>query len=160
MIFVTVGNATQGFGRLLKAVDDLARGGFFGREDVFMQTGHNPEFRSTASQVQPFISLIDFQRRISEASLIISHGGCTVFQVLRAGKVPVVMPRMKKFGEHVNDHQVSFIEALARDQWIVPACHSEDLAQAIEEARRRKPRPWPVGRIQNLVAADLKTLFV
>lgn len=159
MIFVTVGNATQGFRRLLNGVDELARQGFFGDEKIFMQTGHNAGFQSLACQCQPFISLADFQRHLTEATLVISHGGCTVFQALRAGKVPVIMPRMRKHGEHVNDHQVVFAETLARDGWIVPAYSPAELPEAILEARRRKPQPWPTGQIHQMVATAIDELL-
>ena len=38
-MFVTVGNATQGFARLLQAVDAAAGEGFFEGEPVLIQTG-------------------------------------------------------------------------------------------------------------------------
>src|SRR5262245_52224783 len=106
MVFVTVGNATQGFRRLLDAVAKLAEDGFFDGETVFVQSGHNPEFGSASCEVRPFISMDEFNERMESASLIICHGGCTQLQAVQMGKVPVVMPRREKFNEHVNDHQV------------------------------------------------------
>ncbi len=159
MIFVTVGNATQGFMRLLKGVDDLARQGAFGQEEIFMQVGHNPGFLSSHCKVEPFISMEEFQKRMSAASLIIAHGGCTVFQAFRLGKLPVVMPRMKRFGEHVNDHQVTFVETLAREKRLVPAYSPEDLANAVKEARSRTPEPWPKGQMQDLVRTAIEELL-
>ena len=159
MIFVSVGNATQAFGRLLQAVDRLADAGSFGAEEVFIQAGHNPQFKSVRCALQPFIALVEFQRRLTEASLVICHGGCTVFQVLRAGKVPVVMPRMREYGEHVNDHQVEFTRALARDGWIIPAYGPEDLAPAIQKARAQPPKTWPVGQLHQWIERDIAEYF-
>ena len=42
---------------------------------------------------------------------MITHGGPASFiEVLQAGKIPVVVPRLAEFGEHVNDHQEEFVK--------------------------------------------------
>lgn len=33
---------------------------------------------------------------------------------LQIGKVPIVVPRRKDYGEHVNNHQVKFLRAVAK----------------------------------------------
>lgn len=39
-----------------------------------------------------------------------THGGpASFFAALEAGKFVSVVPRLKKFGEHVNDHQIEFV---------------------------------------------------
>lgn len=140
MVFVTVGNATQGFRRLLDAVDDLARRDFF-EDRVFIQSGHNADFQALHCDATPFVSMDDFNQMMENASLIICHGGCTQLQAIRLGKVPVVMPRREKYGEHVNDHQMQLVEALAAERKIVPVHEPDDLVQAIIEARQRNKTP-------------------
>ena len=140
MVFVTVGNATQGFRRLLEAVDGLAGDGGF-EDRVFIQSGHNPDFQARHCDVASFVSMDDFNRLMEDADLIICHGGCTQLQAIRLGKVPVVMPRREKYGEHVNDHQVQLVEALAAENKIVPAYEPADLARAVVEARRLNKTP-------------------
>ncbi|MBN4054814.1 hypothetical protein JYT87_03805, partial [Nitrospira defluvii] len=54
----------------------------------------------------------------------------------RLGKTPIVMPRRKKYGEHINDHQVQLVQALAAEGRIIPAYEPEDLPRAIEEVKR------------------------
>jgi UDP-N-acetylglucosamine transferase subunit ALG13 len=136
MVFVTVGNATQGFRRLLDAVDRAAAEGTFGTETVFLQSGHNPEFISSRCEVKPFISMDEFNEKMESASLIICHGGCTQLQAIKIGKIPVVMPRLKKYREHVNDHQLQLVEALASEKRIIPAYEPDHLPAAIAEARK------------------------
>lgn len=159
MIFVTVGNATQGFSRLLDAVEKLAVSGAFGSEEVFMQIGNNRSFHPKACQVAPFLTMEEFQSRMSSARLIVCHGGCTVFQALRLGKLPVVMPRMKRYGEHVNDHQVIFVKALTAEHRVVPAYEAGDLAEAVKEASVRTPLPWPEGQMQTLIGQAIRELL-
>lgn len=77
-----------------------------------------------------------------EADVIVSHGGCgTLLECIRLRKTPVVMPRRKKYGEHINDHQIQLVEALAAEGRIVAAYEPSDLPRAIAEARSRKTQP-------------------
>jgi UDP-N-acetylglucosamine transferase subunit ALG13 len=136
LIFVTVGNATQPFDRLLSAIDELAGKGVFEGEHVLIQSGNSPEFEARHCEVRPFISMDEFSDLMEQASLIICHGGCgTQLHAIRLGKIPIVMPRLEKHGEHLNDHQLQLVQALAAERKIVPAYDVNDLAQAIIQAR-------------------------
>lgn len=141
MTFVTVGNATQPFPRLLDAVQRLARDL---PEPLVIQWGNNPSFASTFGARRPFLPPDEFERHIQEARLVISHGGAgTVLHALAADKVPVVMPRQARYGEHIDDHQRELVEALARMGRVVPAWEAADLPDAVGEALARKDGPPP-----------------
>jgi UDP-N-acetylglucosamine transferase subunit ALG13 len=135
LIFVTVGNATQRFRRLLDGLERIATEGLFGSEPVLIQSGNDPDFKSRRAEVRPFLPMDEFMETLKEADLIVSHGGCgTLLSAVRLGKIPVVMPRRKKYGEHVNDHQVQLTEALAAEGLVIPAYEMEDLPGAIAKA--------------------------
>lgn len=162
MTFVTVGNPKQGFGRLLDAVEDLAGKGVSVLAPVFVQAGHNVDFRPVYCEWTSFLLAEEFQRRMAQSDLIITHGGAgTLLHALRLGKVPVVMPRRKKYGEHVNDHQVQLVEAFASDGWIVPAYEPEDLPVAIAKAREcgRRNGPRSPSRMATLVGQAIDELI-
>jgi UDP-N-acetylglucosamine transferase subunit ALG13 len=162
LIFVTIGNTTQGFRRLLEAVDLLAGKGMLGDEKIFLQTGSTLNVRPSYCEHKPFLPMDEFQQWVEKADLIICHGGCgTLLQTLQLGKVPVVMPRRKKYGEHVNDHQVQLVEALASEGRIIRAYDQEDLPEAIAEARRRnsQPVPQPPSQMLELVAKAIEELM-
>jgi UDP-N-acetylglucosamine transferase subunit ALG13 len=160
MVFVTVGNATQGFRRLLDAVAEQAKNGVLKGEMVFIQSGHNPDFSSNFCQYRPFLSIDEFDEKMAKADLIICHGGCTQLQAVRMGKIPVVMPRQKKCGEHVNDHQVQLVQTLASEKQVVPAYEPKDLPAAIIEARNlRSPRlSFHTSDMFELVRSAMKEL--
>lgn len=144
MIFVTVGNATQGFGRLLNKIDDLAGQGFFADEQVFIQAGNNSDFIASNCRQENFLSPDQFTEMIGNADLVISHAGAgTLIQVLGAGKIPVVMPRHQQYSEHVDDHQVELVKALASEGRVIPAYEPEDLPEAIISGQRRNRQPVP-----------------
>jgi len=161
LIFVTVGNANQAFERLLQTVERLAAEGLIA-DDVLVQAGNNPDFRPLHCKVVSFLPLAEFERCVSEARVVVSHAGAgTLIHVLRAGKAPVVMPRRRKYGEHVDDHQMEIVEVLAADGRVIPAYEPEDLLGAIAEAARRgaqQPPPTPV-RMVELVSQAIEELL-
>jgi UDP-N-acetylglucosamine transferase subunit ALG13 len=139
MIFVTVGNATDPFKRLLDEVDRLAGAGIFGGHQVMVQSGNNATFNPAHCMKIPFMKMEDFMKAVEEADLVICHGGAgTLLHVLNRGKVPVVMPRRVRYGEVVDDHQLELVTALAEQGRIVAALEPTDLAAAIGAARHRQ----------------------
>jgi UDP-N-acetylglucosamine transferase subunit ALG13 len=138
MIFVAVGNARQSFDRLVNAAAALGRTG----QNVIVQHGHTRIVQSPDFTPVAFLSSDEFDRYLHLASVIVCHGGCgTVLQSIRAGKVPVVVPRRKHLREHVNDHQLELAEELARQGYVV-ACHDvRDLSGAIARAQAISPPP-------------------
>lgn len=160
MVFVTVGTATQEFRRLLETVDSLAGDGKFQGEDVFMQTGRSG-FVPRYCKYTQLLSVDEFQEWLKRANVIICHGGCTQLEIVRMGKVPIVMPRLKRYGEHVNDHQLQLVEALAAEGRVIHAHGPEDLLRAIAEARQGNmdAAPPPRSQMVSLVATAIAELM-
>lgn len=160
MVFVTVGNATQGFRRLLDAVDMLAGKGVF-NDQVIIQAGNNKDFCALNCAQEDFFSAAQFAEMIRCAELVISHAGAgTLLHALQAGKVPIVMPRRKKYSEHVDDHQVELVRALTPGRRIVAAYEVGDLADAVLAARGRRYQvvPYHPSRMLDLVAGAIDEL--
>ncbi len=136
MIFVTVGNTLQGFRRLLEAVEREAQHGILRGEDILFQSGHTSGFVSITGRLVPFMPLEEFEENVRQAELVISHAGAgTLIHVFRARKVPLVMPRQKRYGEHVDDHQLELVKVLAEQERIISVLNALELANAIERAR-------------------------
>jgi UDP-N-acetylglucosamine transferase subunit ALG13 len=143
MIFVTVGNANQGFRRLLDAIDDLAASDIFKHDSVLVQCGSNSDFHPRNCAKQDFFPPEKYRELIETAEIIVCHGGAgTLHHVFQAGKVPVVMPRRQKYAEHVDD-QYALVKALAEQGRVIPAFEPADLPGAVCEARGLAPRPAP-----------------
>lgn len=107
MIFVTVGTHEQQFNRLIKEVDCLKKERVI-KEDVFVQTGYS-DYQPRYCEWKPVLRFDEMKLYFSKADIIITHGGPSTFMsVLNEGKVPIVVPRLMKYGEHVNDHQLDF----------------------------------------------------
>ena len=126
MIVLNVGTESFGFDRLVRAVDEAALG--LG-EPVFAQIGscaHEPRAMEHARLV-PFDEL---RARLTSASRVVCHAGAgTTLLAMSLGHVPVLLPRLAKHGEHVDDHQVEFAERLAERGLALCA---RDAAEAVE----------------------------
>lgn len=107
MIFVTVGTHEQQFNRLIEEMDRIKQQDL-SDEEVMIQTGfstYKPKYCMSSNMI-PYS---DMQNYIEKARIVITHGGPASFVVpLQKGKIPIVVPRQKRYGEHVNDHQMEF----------------------------------------------------
>ena len=107
MIFITVGTHEQPFDRLLKCIDNMIDEGII-KEEVFCQKGFS-EYEPKNYKSENLIPYEKMQDYIKRARIIITHGGPASFlDPLKYGKIPIVVPRKKEFGEHVNNHQLDF----------------------------------------------------
>jgi beta-1,4-N-acetylglucosaminyltransferase len=141
--FVSVGNATQPFTRLLEAVCELAPQF---PQPVFVQFGSVPTFHCLSCNGVAYMGMGDFEQRISAAELLILHAGAgSVIHAIRAGKTPVVMPRRASLGEHVDDHQLEFARQLEKAGKILVAHDVATLASSAAMALQRQRIPSPGG---------------
>lgn len=131
MIFVTVGTHEQGFERLIKEIDRLKEKKVI-LEDVIVQKGYT-EYEPEYCQTYNLIDYEKLQQYLSEARIIITHGGPASFIApLSIGKIPIVVPRQKQYNEHVNDHQVDFVKQVVnRFNSIIPVYDIEELEEKI-----------------------------
>ncbi len=112
MIFVTVGTHEQPFNRLVQEIDNLKRDGII-TEDVIMQTGYST-YKPKYCKWDKLIPYKQMIKNVEDARIVITHGGPASFIMpLQIGKTPIVVPRQKKFDEHINDHQVEFARNVA-----------------------------------------------
>lgn len=111
MIFVTVGTHEQQFDRLVRKMDELKETGEI-QEQVVVQTGYST-FHPMHCMWKQWFQYEEIYEYMKRARIIITHGGPASFLMpVQMGKVPVVVPRLKEYGEHVNDHQKEFAGSL------------------------------------------------
>lgn len=135
MIFVTVGTTMFPFNRLLQAVDEVMRKQAE-KERLVVQSGTSKyKFRYPYTNIFPELSFDKMIYYFKKARVIITHGGpATIFLALKYGKnKPLVVPRSKKLGEHVDDHQIFFAKYLEKKSLIKTVFPQENLAERIEK---------------------------
>lgn len=115
MIFVTVGTHEQPFNRLVRFMDE-GRGKGLIKEEVIIQTGYST-YEPKNCEFKRMFPYQDMIRLVKEAHIVITHGGPSSFIMpLQEGKIPIVVPRQRQFGEHVNNHQLEFTRAIKEQQ--------------------------------------------
>ena len=118
MIFVSVGTHEQPFNRLINEINRLTKEKIV-TEDIFIQAGYCSNV-TPLCKFENFISIEEMDACMNEARIIIIHGGLgSIFQSLMHKKIPIVVPRQKKFMEHVDDHQVINTEMLLEKKKII-----------------------------------------
>jgi UDP-N-acetylglucosamine transferase subunit ALG13 len=76
-----------------------------------------------------------------KARLIITHAGVgSIITALRFRKPVIVVPRLKKFNEHVNNHQLQIAKAFEKEGKVVACYDIKDLEKIIIMARKFRPR--------------------
>lgn len=138
MIFLTVGTQFP-FDRLVKGVDEAFERGLI-NEDVFAQVGecsYMPRnFRAVAQ-----LDKEQFDEKMRKASGVISHAGIgSITMALENFKPMLVLPRLKRYREVVNDHQVDIALAFEQKRYLLAAYSVEDLLVKINALRTFMPQ--------------------
>jgi UDP-N-acetylglucosamine transferase subunit ALG13 len=137
VIFVITGTHEQPFDRLIQAVDVLA--GELGCE-VRVQSGVSalPVAHATCTSYLPYEEM---EALAKEAAEVITHAGPgSVLLAIRHGKVPIVVPRERRYDEHVDDHQLDFGGFLERKRMarIVRGKRGRSLVEALAQKLREE----------------------
>lgn len=126
MIFVTVGTHEQQFNRLVKYMDGLRL-----EEEVIIQSGYSdyvPKY-CKYEKMLPYQKMVEL---VEKARIVVTHGGpSSIMLPLQMGKMPIVVPRQKEYGEHVNDHQLEFVRKISESIDIIPVYDIQDLGEII-----------------------------
>ena len=135
MIFVTLGSQKFQFNRLLKAIDQFIAEGKI-TETVYAQTGFS-DYIPQNYEYKQFLNRDEFSKMQSKADLIITHGGTgAIVGALKKEKKVIAVPRLAKFGEHVDDHQFQIIGQF-QDLDLICACDQcSKLPEVIDYAKK------------------------
>lgn len=137
MIFVTVGSQKFQFNRLLEKVDELIDKGKI-TDKVFAQIGVS-DYKPKNYKYIDFMSQNEFDKKIEEADLIITHAGTGVIvNSVKKGKKVIGVPRLSKYGEHVDDHQIQLIDEFSKLNFIESCNDVDSLDKAIENVKVKK----------------------
>jgi len=109
MIVFTIGTS-EPFDRLVEAADAVVEAC---GERVVVQGGRS-RCRLDRAELVDFLAYDKLVALVSEARLVVAHAGAgSALLVLGEGKRPVLVPRLRRYAEAVDDHQVQFGRRLA-----------------------------------------------
>lgn len=130
MIFLILGTQKFQLNRLLKEMDMICEKGYV-KDEVFAQVGYS-DYRPKNYQFTNFLDKNEFEQKIRESSLIITHSGVgSIITSLKAGKPVIVYPRLSKYKEHVDDHQLEIAETFQRKNYVLCCGENDKLQDAI-----------------------------
>lgn len=133
MIFVTVGTHYLPFNRLLSWVDGYVAQ-FVKKEEVVVQFGTSTK-RVISGENKSYFQYSKFCQLLQKARIVITHAGpATIYQsIALANTIPIVVPRLKKFSEHVSNHQLYFAQTLASQKKIHLCLSKKDFLHTIQQ---------------------------
>ena len=141
MVFVVLGTNDKGFPRLLNAIEHQIENGTI-KEEVIVQAGKT-KYHSKYMKLYDMMSIEDFHKYIEEADYIITHGGVgSILDSLKLGKKIIAVPRLKKYKEHVNDHQTQIINEFEKSGYLLAVNNLEQLGQVISQINQFKPKKY------------------
>jgi beta-1,4-N-acetylglucosaminyltransferase len=138
MIFLTVGTQFP-FDRLLRAIDD-AIGNRTAVEEIYAQVGESKYVPRNFKGIA-LLPKAEFDKYLAKASAVIGHAGMgTITAALEHNKPLLVMPRLKKFGEVVNDHQVGIAKKFEQAGLLLAAYTAEELPLCLTKLKTFVPK--------------------
>lgn len=141
MVLVLLGTQNNDFTRLLKAVQENIDNKVI-EDEVVVQAGFT-KFDSRDMKIFDFIDKEKLFELIDKADLIITHGGVgSIIASLKKGKKVIVVPRQKKYGEHVNNHQLQIAKKFEHDGYVKYALDLNELGNIILEMKDFKPKKF------------------
>jgi UDP-N-acetylglucosamine transferase subunit ALG13 len=164
LVLVTVGTDHHAFDRVVRWADEWAATCAEACE-VLVQFGTAPA-PTTAAGVD-YLSHRELQTALQRATVVVCHGGpATIGEAWRAGHLPLVVPRQRRLGEHVDDHQLAFASKLEQSGSLVYLRSETEFRAAMErvladpQAFRLQRRPSPpseeaVGALSRLIQTML-----
>ncbi len=120
--------------RLLQELDRLIENGEIS-EPVFAQIGKS-DYKPVHFEYKDFITPEEYQEKVNAADMIITHGGTgAIVKSLKAGKQTIAVPRLFKYGEHENDHQLQIIDFFLEGGFILKVTEMDELLPAIKQMK-------------------------
>ncbi len=141
MVFVSLGTQDKKFTRLLDIVSEAINQGLI-TEKVVVQAGYT-KYESDVMEIYDYVSTDEFNKYIQDCSLLITHGGVgNILTGLKYNKKIIAVPRMEKYGEHTNDHQLQIVNNFADKGYVLKLEDDQEYADVFAKAKSFKPKRW------------------
>jgi len=137
MILVTVGIRGQ-FNRLIKEIDRLKKQGKI-KEKVVAQISDSDYKPENIEDYFKYESLEKMINLIKTANVVVTHGGVgSISLSLQYGKPTIVVPRLKRFNEHTDDHQLQITKELEKQGRVIAVYEIKNLGLSLERVENTK----------------------
>ncbi len=131
-----MGSNPNQFNRLVKGIDRLVGTGKI-KDEVILQTGKTPYRPRHIKKLKKFWSEREYVDLIKRCDVFVTHGGLgNIMGAKKFGKRVLVVPRLSRFGEHVDDHQLEITKFLEKEGKITAVYDVEDLLEGLNKSKR------------------------
>lgn len=145
LIFVVLGTHELPFSRLLEEVEKQIIAGNI-KESVVVQAGHTI-YRSQHMDILRFVTYEQMEQLYKQASFIITHGGTgSITMGLKLGKKLIAAPRLMKYGEHNDDHQLEIVSQFEKNGHLLAFYEGDNLADKLKQLSSFSPVPFVSGK--------------
>lgn len=142
MILVTLGTQDKKFYRLIKEIDKLIEQKKI-TDEVIVQAGSSANYKSNNIKMFNLIPMDEFDQLMKKCDLLITHGGVgTILNGLKNNKKIIAVPRLKKYKEHVNDHQLQIVTNFSDEGYILKVENINTLYDVIKYSKIFKPKKY------------------
>ena len=148
-IFVTLGTQDKIFNRLL---DDVSMYLIKSKsnDEVIVQAGFT-KYKNDKMKIYDLLDKDEFDKYIKDCDLLITHGGVgSILTGIKNNKKVIACPRLAKYKEHINDHQVQIVEKFSQAGYILSYNDGDDLNKVIKESKKFIPNKY-VSNTDNMV---------
>lgn len=152
MILVLLGTQNNSFHRLLEEIQKNIDNGNI-KEEVIVQKGYT-KFESDKMTLYSQLPLDKIEKLIENANLVITHGGVgSIINSIQKGKKVIAVPRLKKYNEHVNDHQLDIVKSFNEIGYIIGLNNVNELEEALKNVQNFEPKQYikNTGKILKIV---------
>ena len=141
MIFVTLGSQKFQFNRLLKKLDEIVENGNI-KDEIFAQIGYS-DYKPKNYKYKDFIDREQFKEKKKKSDIVIAHGGTgAIITAVKQGKKVIAVPRLAKYGEHVDDHQIQLVTEFESSGIISAVYDLDKLEEELLTIRDKQFRPY------------------
>lgn len=141
MILVLLGTQNNSFTRLLQAIQENIENKVI-TDNVIVQAGFT-KFESKDMKIFSMIDKNKFSKLQDEADLIITHAGVgSIISSLEKGKKVIVVPRLKRYNEHVNDHQIQIAKKFKQQGYVKYVINVKNLGKVIKSMESFIPKKY------------------
>lgn len=152
MIFVIIGSRMFQFDRLLKEIDILVGKGII-KENLFAQTGSST-YVPRNFEYSNFLDHDKFNEYINKSDTIITHAGVgSIITSLKVGKKVIAVARLKRYDEHVDDHQLEIARKFSEMGMIIGLEDVSQLENTMKDLDSINTKPYAANtsRIINII---------
>lgn len=137
MIFITLGSQKFQFNRLLQAVDELIEKGVID-DEVFAQVGYS-DYEPKHFEYKQFLDREEFAAQEGKCDILITHGGTgAIIGAVKKSKKVIAVPRLAKYGEHVDDHQIQLIAQFKGQKLICGLNDATELEEGLKYVKEHE----------------------